>query len=354
MCHSNKVLSSKNGSIDTKVLFIAEAPGRLGADRTSVPLFGDATGHNFSRLLNTVGIRREDIFITNAILCNPKKENGNNDTPKENEIQNCSTYLNILIELIKPEFIVTIGLTALKSLNFIEPHNISLRNDVSKIKEWNGYKLIPLYHVGPMAMIHRSYHHQVADYFFLKRTIRTKKAKKGKSLESLRTAINADTSKLQKTILYIMSVIRKASKFKVAKLIYLLDYEYIKSNNRLFTDAFYIRQQQGPLQVSLTDDLKNMQDKYLDIWFENKKPNYSIKENIKINVDLNKNDINYINLILEKYGQYDDGKLFRKVYLTTPMKRLLRQERNGIKPTYNKPLFVEEDFKSHRTQEDSI
>lgn len=347
MCHSNKVLSSKNGSIDTKVLFIAEAPGRLGADRTSVPLFGDATGHNFSRLLNTVGIRREDVFITNAILCNPKKEDGNNGTPSESEIKSCSTYLNILLELIKPEYIVTLGQTALKSLNYIQPHSITLREDVSKIKEWKGFNIIPLYHPGPRAMIHRSYHHQVADYFFIKRTIKTKRAKQGKPLETLRTAINGDISKLQKTILYIMSVLGEASKFKLAKLIYLLDYEYILNKNRLFTDAYYVRQQKGPLQVTLTDDLKRLQEKYLDFYFKNKSPHYSFKKEVKCSIDLKKEDIQSIDEILKKYSSYTEPRLFKKVYFTKPMKRIMRQEKSGIK-SYNKALFTEEDFKSNK------
>jgi uracil-DNA glycosylase len=53
-----KVLSSANGNVESKVLFVAEAPGRLGADRTGVPLFGDRTGDNFEALLGNIGWRR--------------------------------------------------------------------------------------------------------------------------------------------------------------------------------------------------------------------------------------------------------------------------------------------------------
>ena len=42
-----KVFSEANGNIDSKALFIAEAPGRLGADKTGIPLYGDRTGDNF-------------------------------------------------------------------------------------------------------------------------------------------------------------------------------------------------------------------------------------------------------------------------------------------------------------------
>src|SRR5688572_16878629 len=47
-----------NGPLDARVLFVAEAPGRLGADRTGVPLSGDQTGRNFEALLGGAGIAR--------------------------------------------------------------------------------------------------------------------------------------------------------------------------------------------------------------------------------------------------------------------------------------------------------
>ena len=49
-----KVFSDANGCIDSKVLFIAEAPGRLGADQTGIPLCGDKTGDNFEHLLGNI------------------------------------------------------------------------------------------------------------------------------------------------------------------------------------------------------------------------------------------------------------------------------------------------------------
>jgi len=49
-----KVLSKANGNFLSKVLFIAEAPGRLGADRTGIPLFGDKTGDKFEMLIGNI------------------------------------------------------------------------------------------------------------------------------------------------------------------------------------------------------------------------------------------------------------------------------------------------------------
>ncbi len=106
---SLKVLSDRNGNIYSKIIFIAEAPGRLGAEKTGIPLCGDKTGENFELLLKNIGWNRNDIFITNAILCNPKIESGNNATPNLEEIKNCSFFLMMTINLINPDLIVTLG-----------------------------------------------------------------------------------------------------------------------------------------------------------------------------------------------------------------------------------------------------
>jgi uracil-DNA glycosylase family 4 len=134
--------------VESKVLFVAEAPGRLGADRTGVPLFGDRTGDNFEALLGNIGWRREQVFITNAVLCNPKQDDGNNDTPTAEEIAKCSAYLEMVITLVNPDVIVTLGVTALDALNLLSPHGIELREGVAQLVPWRGTRLFPLYHPG--------------------------------------------------------------------------------------------------------------------------------------------------------------------------------------------------------------
>ena len=86
----SKIIGYSCGKPNSPIMFIGEAPGRLGADDTHIPFHGDKSGHNFESLLKAVGINRGDIFVTNSVLCNPKDENGNNDTPKNEEILNCS------------------------------------------------------------------------------------------------------------------------------------------------------------------------------------------------------------------------------------------------------------------------
>ena len=59
-----RVLSPANGPLSAKILFIAEAPGRLGGDKGGIPLTGDASGRNFLRYLSAAGLKREDVFVS--------------------------------------------------------------------------------------------------------------------------------------------------------------------------------------------------------------------------------------------------------------------------------------------------
>ncbi len=164
MCLCKPVLSLSNGSLDSPVVFIAEAPGRLGADRFGIPLYGDQTGRNFQGLISNAGIDRQAIFITNAVLCNPRTTEGNNDTPTLSEIRNCSAYLKAILDIIRPEYLVPLGRTALTALNIIEPHQIRLSDSVGKLFLWDEYKVYPLFHPGPRAFIWRTRAQQSIDY----------------------------------------------------------------------------------------------------------------------------------------------------------------------------------------------
>jgi DNA polymerase len=147
------VLGHLNGSLTPKVMFIAEAPGRNGADRTRIPFHGDTSGKNFEELLASIKLTRDDIFITNAVLCSPRKPSGANDKPNRAEIRNCSDFLRRQIELINPPVIATLGAVALDALKLIEPHGYQLREHAAKIVQWNGRLLVPLYHPSPQVII---------------------------------------------------------------------------------------------------------------------------------------------------------------------------------------------------------
>lgn len=164
MSHRRPVLSLSNGNLNTLAVFIAEAPGRLGADKSGIPLFGDQTGRNFNLLLSNAGIERESIFITNAVLCNPRKADGNNASPKKSEIRNCSRFLKETLEIVRPEYVVPLGKVALTALSIIHPIEIELSRMVGYLFRWNGYQIYPLFHPSPRAFIWRARAKHVKDY----------------------------------------------------------------------------------------------------------------------------------------------------------------------------------------------
>src|SRR5438309_4485288 len=106
MCERTAVLSDLNGPIDARVMFISEAPGRKGADRTRIPFSGDQSGRNFERFLTSVDLPRSEIFITSAALCNPRTATGANRKPTASEVRNCSDFLGRTIGLVDPSVIV--------------------------------------------------------------------------------------------------------------------------------------------------------------------------------------------------------------------------------------------------------
>lgn len=168
-----RVLGPGNGPLHARILFVAEAPGRLGADTSDVPLSGDRTGRAYDDLLAAGGFTRSAIFVTNAVLCNPRDDEGRNDVPTRQELTNCRDHLTRLIAILDPAWVVSLGAVALASLGAIAPHGLTLRQDVARPIQWSGRWLVPLYHPGPRALLHRSLAIQRADYRRLAASIAT-------------------------------------------------------------------------------------------------------------------------------------------------------------------------------------
>ncbi|MBP2114098.1 uracil-DNA glycosylase [Paenibacillus silagei] len=161
------VLQITELDIKKTIMFIAEAPGRLGAESSRIPLYGDQTGKNFEELLLSAKLNRQQCYITNAVLCVPIDERGNNSTPKESEIRNCSGLLLEQIQIIKPRLIVTLGKSALMALYKISKHQIKIPiiNEKPSVHDWNGFKVLALYHPSPKVMnMFRNKGKQYADF----------------------------------------------------------------------------------------------------------------------------------------------------------------------------------------------
>lgn len=173
MCERTAVFSGANGSVKSRVLFIGEAPGRKGSDRTGVPFTGDQSGKNLDRFIASIGLTRAEIFITSAALCNPRNFSGTNRKPARSELENCSDFLRRTVELIDPRVVVTLGSVALESIKRISSHDLNLREAVGKVYDWNGRLLVPIYHPSPQVLAsHRRELAQLQDYKLVEQAIR--------------------------------------------------------------------------------------------------------------------------------------------------------------------------------------
>lgn len=100
-----------SGSPTADLMFVGEAPG-FHEDKNGVPFVG-AAGKLLSKLLEGIGLSRDDVYITNVLRCRPP---GNRD-PLPDEIAACETHLFKTIQLVEPKLIATLGNFSTKLLS---------------------------------------------------------------------------------------------------------------------------------------------------------------------------------------------------------------------------------------------
>ena len=100
--HRTRVVPGE-GAEDAGVMFIGEAPG-WHEDQQGRPFVGPA-GQYLDKLLDSIGLKRGQVYIANVIKCRPTS----NRDPLPAEIENCHPWLEQQIEIIKPRMIVTLG-----------------------------------------------------------------------------------------------------------------------------------------------------------------------------------------------------------------------------------------------------
>jgi uracil-DNA glycosylase family 4 len=159
-----RILGPECGVATARCLVLGEAPGWQGAAQTGVPLHGDRAGETFERLLEDAGIRREDVFVSNAVLCVPRDPSGEARAPAKREIASCTHFVRSLIDLLDPALVVTLGGSALASTDIVAPHGLSLRWDAGEVHRWFGRFLLPLYHPGARTPSQRPWAKQREDY----------------------------------------------------------------------------------------------------------------------------------------------------------------------------------------------
>ncbi|SFJ06633.1 uracil-DNA glycosylase family protein [Bradyrhizobium sp. Gha] len=333
MAESVRVIGPASGSIAAPILIIGEAPGRLGADASAIPFHGDKAGENFETLLEQVGLSRHDCFITNAVLCNPKDENGNNSTPSRSEVNNCSRFLKRQVDLVSPRIVVTLGAQALNAIKSIEPHEIELSSALRKTWNWYGRTLIALYHPGQRAMVHRSFLNQLADYQFLAETFR----------RTVRQRVALGIAPTSATVAQIAEKLATQpngiSYFALHKLFYLAEYEYYRHNNRRMTSAYIVRQKEGPYVFEMHIKKLSKAIKNLKVW--NDRDRLIVKAGGRFDLFALRASNEYddiLKYISDKYANSTDGDLKRIVYLTAPMRQMLRREKKLGESTFNKAI----------------
>ncbi len=131
------------GPADAQIMFIGEAPG-FHEDQQGRPFVG-AAGRFLEELLESIGLTREDVYITNIIKCRPPA----NRDPLPDEIEACGPFLDRQLEVIQPKLVVTLGRFSMA--RFFPKARISQIH--GQARRVGGVVCLPMYH--PAAALHQ-------------------------------------------------------------------------------------------------------------------------------------------------------------------------------------------------------
>ncbi len=134
------------GNANADLMFIGEAPG-ADEDARGEPFVGRA-GQLLTRIIETMGFTRADVYIANVLKCRPDMPAGSsgNRPPTPQEMQTCLPYLAAQIEIIRPKVLVALGATAVEGL-------LGFRGTMRDLRgRWHSYENTPL-----MITYHPSY-----------------------------------------------------------------------------------------------------------------------------------------------------------------------------------------------------
>lgn len=136
------------GPEDAELLLIGEAPG-YHEDQQGIPFVGPA-GRFLEQLLVSIGLDRDQVYITNVVKCRPP---GNRD-PLPNEISNCGKFLTRQLDMINPKIVITLGRYSLA--RFLPDETIGRVH--GKTRQVDGLTVFPMYH--PAAALHQQRYRQ--------------------------------------------------------------------------------------------------------------------------------------------------------------------------------------------------
>jgi uracil-DNA glycosylase family 4 len=131
------------GDPHADLMFVGEAPG-FHEDRQGLPFVGPS-GQLLNRLLEGIGLRRQDVYICNVVKSRPPK----NRDPLPDEIAACRPWLDAQIRLVDPKVVVTLGNFAARTL-------LETTTGISRLRgrtyPFQGRVLLPTFH--PAAALH--------------------------------------------------------------------------------------------------------------------------------------------------------------------------------------------------------
>lgn len=142
LCKTRQNIVFGTGNRNADIMFIGEGPG-ADEDKEGEPFVGKA-GKLMNLAFETVGIKREEVYIANIVKCRPPA----NRDPEEDEIYACMDYLRNQVLLVKPKMIVLLGRIALQNILGKEYKITSSRG---KWIEKKGIKYMPTWH--PAALL---------------------------------------------------------------------------------------------------------------------------------------------------------------------------------------------------------
>jgi uracil-DNA glycosylase len=131
------------GDPHADLMFVGEAPG-FHEDRQGLPFVGPS-GQLLNRLLEGIGLRRDDVYICNVVKSRPPQ----NRDPQPDEIAACRPWLDAQIRLVDPRVVVTLGNFAARTLLETTTGITRLRG---RTHPFQGRVLLPTFH--PAAALH--------------------------------------------------------------------------------------------------------------------------------------------------------------------------------------------------------
>ena len=125
------------GDPRARLVFVGEAPGR-DEDLQGRPFVG-AAGQLLTRMIEAIGLRREEVYICNVLKDRPP----GNRTPEPPEVEACLPFLEQQLALIRPAVICALGATPAKAL--LGPH-VAITKVRGAVHDYRGIPLIPTFH----------------------------------------------------------------------------------------------------------------------------------------------------------------------------------------------------------------